>query len=136
MQRYIEWTEAISVKEPVLDAQHRQVFDIINDLYVMGTSAPRAEVLRILRRLKFFTLTHLRCEEEYIRCSECPFFEEHKAAHRKMAASVERYIADYHRGQLDLTELLAFLKTWWLGHIRTADAEYVPMLPAIGDSDP
>lgn len=136
MARFIEWTDAISVGDPVLDAQHRLVFDIINDLYaMMSSTAPPDQILRILRRLKFFTLTHFQCEQLYMLHSGCTFLAEHKKAHHEMAATVDRYIAEHRRAHLDPTDLLRFLKTWWLDHIRKADTEYVSRLPAIGDRD-
>lgn len=132
---YIEWTEAISVQDPVLDAQHQQIFSIINELYdalQSGGGVASVELRHILSRLKFFTLTHLQCEEAYIKCAGCPFYEEHRKGHKDMAGRVNDFIAEFDQEQLDAMELLRYLREWWLRHVTKADKEYVSYLPRIG----
>ena len=129
--RYVNWTAEVSVREPVLDAQHRQVFRVINDLYeaMHDTERPSPTAVReLLSRVRFFTLTHFECEETYMRCARYPSFDAHRAAHQVMISRVKQLEADLDRGALDLFELLRFLKEWWLEHVTTADREYIPYI--------
>ena len=61
----IAWKDYYSVGDESLDAQHKQLLGIINELYgAIEQGADRLAVRPILDRLLQYTLTHFKHEEE------------------------------------------------------------------------
>lgn len=134
MPRFIEWRREMSVEDPVLDAQHQQVLNVINDLFD-AISADRTSVKDLkglLLRLQVFTETHFHCEETYMKHAACPFRLEHGEMHKAMAQKTRLLAGDLECGKLYPGDLLRLLKDWWLMHILKSDMEYIPYVSRIG----
>jgi hemerythrin len=129
MRKYIEWREFYSVGEESLDAQHKQVLSIINELYdAMESGKEHAERQRLLERLVKYTMTHFQHEEQLMQASGYPDFVNHKHEHDQMRSRTLGL-----RESLDLVtahDLLRFLKEWWTRHIQSEDQCYVPYVAA------
>ncbi|MGA2063849.1 MAG: bacteriohemerythrin [Thermoguttaceae bacterium] len=124
---YIPWQDYYSVGEPSLDAQHRQIIGLINELYeAMQQGKDREAAAGILDRLVEYTRTHFDHEEQLMRDNAYPDVARHVLLH----ADLRRRTADC-REQVGLVagrDLLHFLKQWWLDHIQGADKRYAPFL--------
>ncbi len=124
---YIVWKSFYSVDHPALDAQHMEIIDIINELFaVMQKGQDRAALKSLLNRLVHYTNGHFEHEEQIMQEHGYPGFAEHKALHDKM----RQRTADL-RANIDPvtgSDLLAFLKEWWVGHIQGQDKKYTPYL--------
>ncbi len=58
-----------------------------------------------------------------------PQFSFHKQVHEHYSQKIDELMIDYHRRFGDISsELLQFLKAWWLNHILNMDREYAPYL--------
>jgi hemerythrin len=131
MATYVSWKSHYSVGENSIDAQHRQILAILNDLYVaMDTGREHEELKRLLDRLVLYTMTHFEHEEEIMRACAYPDFENHKAEHDQM----RRRTTGLHANVNLMTgrDLLSFLKDWWCNHIQAEDQCYIPYLSATG----
>ena len=125
-----EWKDIYSTGIHSIDAQHRNLFAVAEDLYAaMSTGQGRAAVGRTLDRMVQYTASHFAHEERLMRLHNFPDFEVHKAEHDKLTAQVLQFQADYRAGKVTITvQLLQFLRDWLQKHIQGSDQQYAPFL--------
>lgn len=127
MKSYVQWRTSYSVGEPSIDAQHKQILSIINDMYAAREAGKEhAERQKLLERLVQYTMTHFRHEEQIMLACGYSDFANHKKAHDRM----RRRTLDL-RDNLNLVtahDLLCVLKDWWTNHIQAEDQCYVPFV--------
>lgn len=129
MMVYVAWQDSLSVNDRSLDAEHQQIIDTINRLYLpMQGRTPGLAAERILGTLAQHARTHFDHEEE--RMQEIAFreFLPHRAMHDRM---MRRMLAlKAHLTLMPAPHVLAFLKDWWLQHIQVEDQKYAIGLEA------
>jgi hemerythrin len=129
MGAYVTWKPYYSVGEESLDAQHKQILSMVNDLYAaMDAGREHDELKRLLDRMLLYALGHFKHEEQMMLACDYPDFNNHKAQHDQM----RRRTAGL-RANVNLVtgrDLLCFLKDWWISHIQGEDQCYVPFLSA------
>lgn len=126
----VVWQDKHSVGDPLLDLQHRRVFDMINELYAatLGDVSPD-QLERTLRNLRDFAATHFRDEEKAMREAGYPELAAHQRAHRAFATEARSLMRRQQRLGTDAAgAILAFLKHWWRRHVIDMDQGYVPFL--------
>ena len=125
-----EWKDIYSTGIHSIDAQHRNLFAVAEDLFAaMSTGQGRAAVGRTLDRMVQYTASHFAHEERLMRLHNFPDFEAHKAEHDKLTAQVLQFQADYRAGKVTITvQLLQFLRDWLQKHIQGSDQQYAPFL--------
>lgn len=124
----VDWTQHHALGLDELDAQHRLLFELTNDLWhhLVRRSA-RNEVLATLSLLERYALSHFATEETFMRVTAYPHMAAHMGEH---AAFIERIahekslIMAGHPLSLDL---LTFLKDWLGEHIQVADMDFARM---------
>ena len=124
--KLVTWNERYSVGIPSIDAQHRRLIDLTNELYSAFLAGEANQVLeRILEGVDDYTTSHFTAEEQLMRKHRFPRYAHHKAEHDKLLAHV-KYLREASRtGKAMLTqEVLAFLQHWLLSHIIGIDKKY------------
>jgi hemerythrin-like metal-binding protein len=130
---YIVWKNDYSVGEPSLDAQHRQVIDLLNELYVaMQRGVDHQAVRPLLDQLVQYTVNHFQSEEKVLLAHQYPDFAQHRALHDKMRQRTMG-LRD-NAGLVTGRDLLVFLKEWWCSHIQEQDKKYEPYVSALVSS--
>lgn len=126
MLKYIVWKESFSVNSNKLDSQHKEIFNIINDLYSIVTKGKPSddELSVILVRLEKYTNAHFKYEENYMSLIAYPKLNEHKEIHKKFSQKLSGLFSDLDNKRLYHQDLMDFLKDWWLSHVAGADQEY------------
>lgn len=126
MLGYINWCSYYSIGDKSIDDQHKQIIAIINDLWkAMDKDDNQKEVQSLLDRLVEYTHTHFKFEEEKMQACGYPELAEHKALHEMMRQKT----LDFKQYEnLNASELLKFLKQWWVNHILEYDKKYSPYL--------
>ena len=119
-----EWSEESSVGIPELDAQHRQLIELLGELGRCARSGDSVKFAPIaLQKVLQYAERHLQREELVLRIRGFPGYLEHKAEHdayRKKAAFLE-----LQSDRRDLGIRIAnFLTEWWRSHILTSDQQY------------
>lgn len=130
----IAWTRELSVGVDEIDAQHKTLVDLINQLHhaIMQHRAG-GEATAILDRLIEYTRIHFAVEESLMRLFDYPDYEQHKASHEALIEEVNRLHARVVNDGKPVTfELLHFLKRWLTEHIMAEDQLYVPFFLARG----
>jgi len=124
----LEWKDAYSVRNPVLDGQHKVLVMLLNSLHeAVLEGKGRGVAAGILSELVDHTRLHFSTEERIMREKGYPDFDSHKAEHDMLMAEVVRFQQDYGDGTARLTiKLVQFLKDWLSEHLVETDQKYIP----------
>ena len=118
-----KWSNAHSVYLPEIDAEHRALYRIGDELHkavLAGTDAARLQP--ILSNLLETAEQHFRHEERLMRAIHYTAFDWHKRQHdavRKRAKAVAKRVAGGDSAAAG--ELLEYLSEWLRGHMAVAD---------------
>jgi hemerythrin len=126
-----EWKESFSVGCDIIDADHKILISLINQLDdAMETGQARDVVASVLNVLIEYTETHFGREEKLMEISGYPGIEAHKTEHARLTAQVRDIRDRFQRGERRVVdeELMSFLKTWLSGHILGIDMQYRPYI--------
>ncbi len=127
---HIQWKDRYSVHYKEIDAQHRSLLAILNEIVDLLAREPDGEQIgEIFHSLCQYALTHFATEERYLEAAGYPGLVAHRALH---AAFIDRLL-ELNQGEADsrlLAETLVFVKSWLLDHILKADQDYAPVLKA------
>lgn len=131
----IHWNNDMSVGIPSIDAQHKKLLDMLNDLYDAAHLGKGNEVVGpTLRALKGYTVDHLQYEERLFLATKYPDAEAHAAEH----AILTRKVLDIHKkfecgdATAVTKEVLLFLVNWIMDHTMDSDKKYSAHLIAVG----
>ncbi|MCR6632632.1 MAG: bacteriohemerythrin [Magnetospirillum sp.] len=131
------WSEAYGVGNAMLDADHRILINVINQLQdAIETGQSREVVATVLNVLAEYTEHHFRREEALMAAAAYPELDHHRLAHRAFEERVrnlrDRWLGS-ERGALD-EEVLELLKKWLTEHILGADKSYRPWIEGVADN--
>lgn len=120
---YFEWTEDLCVNEPLVDTQHKHLFELAEALFdAMKAGAGRTVLKETLRELLEYTVVHFAAEEQLIAQRQYPGEEAHRREHEALTARVQVIHDKFIAGTATTTiELMQFLREWLQGHIANED---------------
>jgi hemerythrin-like metal-binding protein len=129
-----EWNERYSVKVSALDAHHKQLFAIIQELYIaMRAGRGKTVAGDVLRRLIDYTIKHFAEEEKLMEKYGYPQLVQHQVEHKALVDKVVSFKRDFDAGGASITpELMTFLQKWLTEHIQEVDQGYSDFLNAKG----
>ncbi|MDR0718124.1 MAG: bacteriohemerythrin [Treponema sp.] len=125
---YIVWLPEYSVGVAEIDYQHKELLNFMNYAINHCTGNKREE-------MKFFNKTvdsaienltnHFSTEEKIMEKTNYPKYNEHKKEHDKITEELIVMIEGIKNGtvELELAEVISFLKNWILNHIPQYDKE-------------
>lgn len=126
----MQWTEKMSVGVPELDADHKELVRVINQLGESSEDADRGGAVRqCLFALLRYAEYHFAREEKVLAACHYPEAREHKLEHRDFVARVNQMHRRYDESPEEAatvvnSELLAFLRDWLNHHILIEDMAY------------
>jgi hemerythrin-like metal-binding protein len=118
-----KWTKAHSVFLPQVDAEHRNLFRLAEELHhsiEAGAKAPRLqnEMQLLLEAIE----EHFAHEERLMKAADCESFEWHKQQHNMVRKKGKRLLADLAAGDRTVPRnFLAFLAHWLCDHMALSD---------------
>ena len=128
------WKDEYSVGDPIIDAQHRQLIDTMNQLSeAIKNDHPSIEdASRIFSALAVYVMDHFSYEEQRMAAASLPADElnAHYAIHTHLTRQIRDFQTRVNQGDLSaLRDLMPFLQgTWLTNHICDTDQQYVPYL--------
>jgi len=129
----MQWSPAYSVKNALLDQQHRRVIRIINHLQdVIARGARPEELESVLLELREHAESHFAAEEAAMARAGYPRLALHQQKHRAMRAEVERRLELARSEGIVPAELAVFVRDWLRKHICKTDRDYVTALQEAG----
>ena len=122
----IQWNEEMSVHNEEIDAQHKKLIFILNNLQVAVAERQNREVLsKIIEELLDYTQYHFSTEEKYLHLLEQKLAEKHKQEHDYFVGKIKEFKDGYKSGRLLLSlDILDFLNDWLVNHILGIDHAY------------
>ena len=121
------WDPALSTGIAIIDEQHKQLFDALNNIataFVEGKG--HDELLKTLDFLKNYTIKHFSDEEELQQKNNYPDYSSHKQLHDGFTATIEqirqRLIKEGPSESLVVT-LTTTVGNWLMHHIRVVDIQ-------------
>ncbi len=126
----IVWSDKYTVKNILIDNQHKKLIGFINDLHSAMKEGKAKNILsKILDDLVTYTKEHFRTEERMMQNAGYKNFTNHKLEHNKLTQKVIDFQQQYNEGKVNLTfEIMTFLQTWLVNHIEKSDKQYVGLL--------
>ena len=123
----IQWTSALELGIPLVDAQHRTLCSYINALHrAMQQQQGKEALQELLANLRDYTATHFSTEEQYFSHSGYPDTAKHKQVHHNFVEKIKGFEQQVQKDAAILSiELLDFLKDWLIKHIQGTDRQYV-----------
>jgi hemerythrin len=121
----ISWTKDLDTGIDIIDEQHRQIVEFINQLEsVRDTQQPKA-VHRVVEECVHYTMSHFAFEEELQQEAGYKYCRPHKKVHELFTRRVGEYRKRLDDGEDVAVELHGMLANWLVNHIKHDDADYV-----------
>ena len=123
----VAWREAMSVGDPVIDADHKHLVDMINDFETaVAGKINHRKVAVVLLGLVEYTGAHFKREEEIQQRVGYPYHDCHRRSHRDvlkhLVEIVQTYSAATGQQRDDMVRGLGqFLREWLIDHIIQSD---------------
>jgi hemerythrin len=126
----IEWHKGLETGLWPVDAQHQQLVGLINSLEKAVRAEATAAVMRdILSELVSYTKEHFRVEERMMEIALYPGIGKHKLFHAYFVKRLESFQSRFSAGDESVaSDLLDFLKLWFVDHVTQTDCDYIPYL--------
>jgi hemerythrin len=130
----VEWTDEFSVNIREIDAQHKQLIAMINDLHeVMRTGGGKDALAKILDDLADYTTYHFAYEESLLVRHGYHDAADHAAEHEQLAAQVAEMQQHFHAGTFVMSvDVMQFLKQLLAFHMQGTDRQYTAFLNGKG----
>lgn len=127
---FFTWNENMSVGILQLDIQHKNLINMINNLYNAMSAGKGKEILpNILKEMSAYAVSHFSTEEKFMQQYGYPEYETHKKEHELFVKKVQEFNREFAKGNISITLNVAnFLKTWLSNHIQNTDKKYGPFL--------
>ncbi|MEJ6003579.1 bacteriohemerythrin [Paucibacter soli] len=122
---YFEWADDMVIDGGAIDADHRHLVELVNQLHSATTEGRGMEVVEaILKELLDYTAEHLRREEQRMAELQFPELERHRLTHQQFVADLQTLRARFEAGSISVAaQLSALLRDWLSLHIRRGDKE-------------
>lgn len=122
----IKWRASYETGVEQMDAQHKQLIDLINTMYrVMRNMEDADAVDGVINAMLNYAERHFRDEEIFLRTSYYPHLDQHASLHQEYRLQMEKFMEEYEKNPREVTkEIYAFLRKWWLEHIVREDKLY------------
>jgi hemerythrin len=124
----LQWDESLSVGIELIDEQHRQWIERLND--VDDAIESHRDIHQISSTLEFlvdYTRLHFGTEERHMTENDYPGLEDHKARHEELKGTLDNLVDDFREeGATDaLSEAIGtFLFNWLRNHIKDVDQAF------------
>ncbi|HEY2018415.1 MAG TPA: hemerythrin family protein [Bryobacteraceae bacterium] len=118
-----KWTKAHAVFVPEIDAQHRNLFQMADELHhaIIGGAEP-SRTLELLRTLIAGAEEHFAYEERLMRSMQYSSYTWHKNQHDTVRKRINHFVPQIESGDSEAAALLLeFLAGWLKDHTGLTD---------------
>ncbi len=126
----LQWKSDYELGIESIDHEHRQLIDLINQLYADLGSGPDAQTREFLGELYARISAHFALEEAMMRNKAYDQLAEHKADHERLLDQLADIMDEFERSADDISgQLGRRLDEWFTAHFRSHDARLHRRLP-------
>ncbi len=124
MNDFVEWVDAYSVGNPLLDEQHKRLFELANEVWA-ARKEPDEEKRRLFKKVLDELKAHCLDEERILEQNRCPTVESHKQAHGEILEQVGEILDSFEdRNSRTWYRMMVFLmEEFFLKHLIEVDLE-------------
>ena len=106
----ITWRKSFECGHPVIDAQHRQLFEIGDTLInAVMKNKTKAHIEFLLDELTEHIQAHFSTEEAVLARTRFPLSQKHRVHHTELLQKAQGLRDSYRQGLLDVSELVGFI---------------------------
>ena len=127
---YFEWTNAIELGHPLIDAQHKRLLELAEAMVdpLINSKAHQAGAAE-MQALIEYVREHFAMEEELMRAAGYPEAAIHSNHHASLQKELKTFCARIQHGRnTNPAGLISFLWNWLVLHIDSADRNLVVWL--------
>ena len=124
---YWTWDPAYSVGIEVIDHQHKQLIEYINELSIAGAYRSfenRQKVQNVLEKLVDYTISHFSFEEQLMEEAGYDMLAPHIKVHEAFIERIAFFKKRFENGEDITKQLILDLQMWLVNHIQKDDADY------------
>lgn len=120
---FFKWDDKYSVKNYLIDEQHKKLFELANMAENMiGKQTDPAEIKKMLVALFDYMKTHFHDEEAYMESIQYPSLELHRERHKQIVFEMTNLVKNMKHDFKQ--QLVVIMEQWLLKHILQEDMEY------------
>lgn len=134
---WIKWEERFKTGYKRIDNQHKELVNIINDLYETGVKGDigdeeiQKSFKEIIKRTIDYATYHFAYEEKIMKAINYSESKGHISKHRSFSLKIVDEVSKYEQGDnLVIKDFITFLKDWLLNHIVLEDKKFISELKA------
>lgn len=128
----MKWTDNLSVGVELIDREHKELINAINDLFdACSKGLGRKKINETLTFLQNYTATHFADEEKVQKDSGYPDYPNHRKLHSEFVAKVMEYSKQLETEGPTISLVAtfnSFVSNWLVNHISREDkkiGEYI-----------
>lgn len=114
----INWSVDLDTGIEVIDHQHRQIVDFINQLEAANIAKDKAKIKEVVDACVDYTLSHFAFEESLQEEAGYKYCKPHKKVHELFTRKVAEYQQRVDLGDDVADELHGMLSRWLINHMR------------------
>lgn len=112
------WDDCYNIGDSTIDAQHRRLFELANQL--VGASG-NAEITRLLMLFYQHVREHFQAEEAVMKRANYPHYRKHVQSHNQMLDRLMEISEAVRQAHWNPSDIKIFVKEWVLVHILDED---------------
>lgn len=123
---FLSWHDQYLIGESTIDAEHKQLFGLINDFHTQWLELRnRQQAALLMNRLMQYAESHFQHEENLMAAAGYPDLTRHAETHFGLTQTLFDLYAELVECDQRLEhDLLKFLKSWLVEHIVRCDYEF------------
>lgn len=125
----LSWSSEYETGIDIIDSQHKQLFDYLDQVELTIASQNSAQVEEIARGLIHYAISHNTFEESLMKQAGYPMLEAHAQVHESFKERAHGYIRQLDEGQDPMRvarDIRTHIGLWLINHIKREDRHYVP----------
>ncbi|MET0015233.1 MAG: bacteriohemerythrin [Sedimenticola sp.] len=127
----IEWSDALSMRNAEIDAEHKHFIDLVNRLNAaIRERQDKAQVEQIMELILEDAREHFKHEERLFAEKAFPGAGEHSAIHRGLLAGLEEAMAEFRDSDFsyEWIKIGLSIKDQLVQHVLVEDVRYIEYL--------
>ncbi len=127
----IEWSDALSMGDPEIDAEHKEFISLVNTLnQAIVSRQEKADVESILNRIVNHSISHFAHEEKLFINMKYPKTQEHMQLHSGLILTLKNILKRIHDSEFsrEWIEMGLSIKNALVDHILIDDMQYIQYL--------
>ena len=130
----ITWGPRLETGIAIIDAQHKRLVDIINELNAAFEAGRSDEIMgAMFDELVAYTEMHFGVEEKLMASHDYEEIESHRREHRVFTDQIKMDQYNFNAGAWKFDKrMMDYLRGWLVNHIAVSDQAYAPTLKGAG----